>query len=405
MYLYLVALILAIPAAFLALPALVDLLAFAYGAIARTRHARGTKASTREPMLFLVPAHDESLLITRCVRSLLSQDYPHDLLQVVVLADNCSDDTGAQAVAAGAVLMERNDTVDRGKGHAIGWALERLPLDQYAAVVIVDADTIVEPDYATRVAEFAPLGHRAIQTFDGASNEFETWLTRMAGLLTRNRYGIALPIKARAGLSCPMTGDGIVLGTGLLERFPWQVVTITEGWELYARLTLSGVKVDYAPKARLYAQEARSMGDSGTQRQRWTAGRLAVLRLYLRRILLEPRVAFLQRLDLVAELTNLGPVVRGLLGGFGLTLTLFSRPPGFLALAIAFSTAIVQPALYSLVSMARHPEPGATLLAFLRLPAYAGWRFYVGMRALFSPGQGSWVRTQRRQEPSQPPRD
>jgi cellulose synthase/poly-beta-1,6-N-acetylglucosamine synthase-like glycosyltransferase len=394
-------LVLALPALLVALPALADLLMALKGLVS----GRGPAADSgaEQPLIFLVPAHDESLLISRCVTSLLSQDYPRDLLSVVVLADNCSDDTAEQASTAGAQVLVREDAVQRGKGHAIGWALERLPLDRAAAVVVVDADTIVEPGFSRGLMRFAPLEQQALQTFDGASNEFETWLTRLAGLLTRNRYHIALNLKERVRLSCPMTGDGIVLGTGLLREHPWQVVTITEGWELYARLTLAGHRIHYAAPARLYAQEARSLADSGTQRQRWTSGRLAVFRLYWRRILFSGGLSPLQRLDLLAELSSLGPVVRGALGVIGLTVTALATPPGWIALLVAFASGIVQPALYSLISLVRHPEPGPTLVAFTRLPFYAFWRLGVGMKALLAPGRGRWVRTHRRPESSQRP--
>jgi cellulose synthase/poly-beta-1,6-N-acetylglucosamine synthase-like glycosyltransferase len=390
--------ILLLPALALGLPTLVDTSALVKG-LFRRRAAAGSTFGRQQPLLFLVPAHDEALLIDRCVRSLLGQDYPRSLLAVVVLADNCTDDTAARARTGGAQVLERVDQRERGKGHAIGWALQRLPLEQYAAVVIVDADTIVEPDYASALMAFAPLEGRAMQTFDGASNEFETWLTRMAGLLTRNRYDIALPLKVGAGLTCPMTGDGVVLGTGLLKEHPWRVATITEGWELYARLTLAGVAVDYAPRARLYAQETRDMGESGTQRQRWTSGRLAVLRLYWKKILTQPGIGFLQRLDLLAELTSLGPVVRGVLGVVGTGLTWWIQPPGTGAIAALYATAFLQPAVYSFISLSRHPQPGRTALAFLRFPLYAGWRLWVGLRAFLTTGRGRWVRTARRSEP------
>jgi cellulose synthase/poly-beta-1,6-N-acetylglucosamine synthase-like glycosyltransferase len=389
---------LALPSIILALPAIVDTLAWIAGLI-RHRPRLPELPQIRQPVVFLVPAHDESLLIDRCVRSLLGQEYPRSLLSVVVVADNCTDDTAARALAAGAQVLERTDQRERGKGHAIGWALHRLPLDKYAAVIIVDADTIVDPGYTNALMAFAPLDQRAMQTFDGASNEFETWLTRMAGLLTRNRYDIVLPLKTRAGLNCPMTGDGVVLGTAVLSKHPWRVATITEGWEFYARLTLAGVHIDYVPRARLYAQETRAMSESGTQRQRWTAGRLAVLGLYWKKILSQRGIGALQRFDLLAELTSLGPVVRGVFGLAGAAITLMLSPPGAMVIVTLYAAAVFQQAGYSLVSLRRHPEPGPTLLAFLRLPFYAVWRVGVGLRAFLATGRGRWVRTARQNEP------
>jgi cellulose synthase/poly-beta-1,6-N-acetylglucosamine synthase-like glycosyltransferase len=240
----------------------------------------------------------------------------------------------------------------------------------------------------------APLEDLVLQTYDGLSNETETWLTRLAGLLTRNRYEIALPLKARARLNCPLTGDGLVLGARVLERHPWRVATITEGWELYAGFTTSGVRVFYAPEARFYAQESRSLEQSGSQRQRWSSGRREVLRLYARKILLHPGVRPLQRLDLFTELMSLGPAVQGFLASVCLSLALSFRPPLATPISLCCCLALGQPVLYSAISLRRHPEPVATIIALFRLPFYVAWRVWVAIRAGFV-GTAGWVRTQR----------
>ena len=79
-----------------------------------------------DALLFLVPAHDEELLIGRCVGSLKAMDFPAERREIVVIADNCSDRTAALAAAQGARVLERSSARERGKGHAIGWALDRL---------------------------------------------------------------------------------------------------------------------------------------------------------------------------------------------------------------------------------------------------------------------------------------
>lgn len=351
-----------------------------------------------QPLVFLVPAHDEEMLVQRAVRSLLGQDYPPGLLTVAVIADNCTDRTAALAREAGAMVLERSSTTERGKGYAIRWALEQLPLERWAAVVIVDADTILDSQYSRELMRFAPLEDKAVQSYDGMSNEFENWLTRLAGLLTRSRYGIAMPLKVHAGLNVPLTGDGTVLGTTLLRKEPWRVETITEGWELFARYTLQGRRIEYAGGARLYAQETRSLGQSRTQRERWTAGRFAVLRLYWRTILTGGHCSLLERVDLLAELTHPGPVMRAWLGLVGAGTAALLRPWGWPVSAALFATGALQPALYAALALRTHPEPGATVSALLRLPGYAVWRGAVGIRAALISGRGAWTRTARHVE-------
>jgi 1,2-diacylglycerol 3-beta-glucosyltransferase len=395
---WLSALLLLPPALWTALPAVGDLLA----ALAPRR---GTplpplqRGDAPPRLLFLVPAHDEELLIDRCVRSLLDQDYPRDRFTAAVIADNCTDQTAARARAIGATVLERQDPTARGKHHAIGWALKQVELADYAAVIVIDADAVVNREFARAVASWPGLPERVMHTYDGLTNEFENWLTRLAGLLTRNRYDIALPLKAHAGLSVPFTGDGMVIGTAVLARDGWRVETITEGWELYARYTLQGLQVDYEPRAVFYDQEARTFSQGEAQRQRWAAGRFHVLRLYWRAILRRPGVRMLQRLDLLAELSSFGPVMRALVAIAGMALTLVLLPSFAPVLLALFAAGLAQPALYSLLSLVRHPEPGRTALAFLRLPGYALWRLGVGLRGLLPSGRtAGWVRTARHEE-------
>jgi len=350
---------------------------------------------TVEPLLFLVPAHNEELLIARCIDSLAAMDYPPNQRTILVIADNCTDRTAAIARAHGAEVLERSSTSDKGKGHAIAWALCAAPIAEFAAVVIVDADTIVEPDFARALTRWAPLRDLALQTYDGLSNEFESALTRMAGLLTRNRYETSLRLKALAGLSCPMTGDGVVLGTNVLKRFPWNVSTITEGWELYAKLTTRGQRILYADDARLYAQEASTLAASRTQRSRWASGRLAVLRIYWWDILGSSQTGRLQQLDLLAELSNLGPVTHCTLGFIGALIASVSQPVWWPALVVLFLSPVLHQLTLSVVSLSRHPDPRGTVAAFARLPPYAVWRLGVALGVLRRHERNVWVRTKR----------
>src|SRR5262245_11617787 len=91
----------------------------------------------------LIPAHNEELLLPRLLRSLAALQYPPDLFDVHVVADNCSDHTAAVAANAGATVHERlSDEMARGKGFALRWLLERLRCQKpgYDAYVVLDAD-------------------------------------------------------------------------------------------------------------------------------------------------------------------------------------------------------------------------------------------------------------------------
>src|SRR5207249_8564064 len=129
-------------------------------------------------LLFLVPAHDEELLVEHCVRSLLQVSYPRERFDVVVVADNCDDRTASRALAAGARCLERYDPSRPGKPHAIAWALQNIHLEGYDAVVIIDADTSVDPGFAAALARAEPLADKVLQVYNDVGNPEESAITQ-----------------------------------------------------------------------------------------------------------------------------------------------------------------------------------------------------------------------------------
>ena len=345
-------------------------------------------------LLFLIPAHDEALLIEKTVTSLLRQAYPTDARHVVVVADNCDDRTAEVARQAGAECLERVAPLKRGKPHALAWALERLPVSSFDAVVIIDADTTVEADFAAGLARYAPLSRGVLQGYFGTLNEWETWVTRLAGLLARGKDEVLYPLKDRAGINCPLLGNGMCIGSALLES-GWDAFSLTENWELYARYTAAGVSIRYARAARLRAQEARSLGQATTQRKRWQAGRQGVFRVYARHILASPHASWLQKLDCLAELGGPSPVVH-------LALAALTAGGAVAALPSGAGATIASAALLSLLSLGcttvlvifRHPQPFATILALTMLPPYAVWRCYLAVRTALGARPMGWEKTQ-----------
>ncbi|MGH7269776.1 MAG: glycosyltransferase, partial [Polyangiaceae bacterium] len=87
----------------------------------------------------IVPAHNEEQGIAATVESLLATDFPAGMRRVIVVADNCRDQTEARATEAGAIVLARSDPSKRGKGHALAHAFARSLADGVAgAVVVVD---------------------------------------------------------------------------------------------------------------------------------------------------------------------------------------------------------------------------------------------------------------------------
>jgi hypothetical protein len=334
-------------------------------------------------------------MIESCVRSLSGLRYPAGRFMVVVVADNCTDRTAVLARAAGAECLERDDRTLPGKPRAIAWALTQLQVDAFDAVIIIDADTVVDPGFGPALADAAPIAGRAFQAYFDVLNPGDSLLTRMATVLAAANYRFAYALKRRVGLNAPLLGNGMCLGTAVLATHGWKAFTIAEDWELYALYTTQGVPIESLQTAHLYAQEARSLKQSSTQRRRWTAGKLTVLGRQVGRLLASRKIGIAQKLDAVAELSGPGPVVHlGLVIVVG-ALTALLRPPGTDWLLVALAASVVRPTIYTMAGLTVQPDPLRCALAFAFLPFYLVWRLGAAVAALWQLGDKPWVRTAR----------
>ena len=389
--------VVALAAVVLLLPTASDLVSLVRLALRRDR-APTQVAAKLERFLFLVPAHNEELLIEACVRSLLDLRYPSAHATFVVIADNCTDRTAEIVRGLGVRCLERRDPVNPGKPFAIAWALQQVSLDGVDGVVIVDADSIVHPDFATGLAAAAPVSDKALQCYNDVSNPRENALTRMAAVFSAVRCRHINEFKRFAGLNSSL-GNGLCLGTNVLRRVGWNAFSISEDSELYAMLTRDGIHIESAVAARIFSQEARSLGQSASQRRRWAAGNSLVLRRYGWQLARSERIGFAQKLDSIAELTCPGPAVHlGIVAGL-CAATFLLRLPGapFLAAGVGFS--LVRPLTYTSIAVWSDPDPTSAMLAFSFLPFYTVWRLGVQAGAVMAVGKQSWVRTERHAQP------
>lgn len=390
-----IAILLAPVAMLLVLPLISDacsLATLAFGA----RRSAGAPANSapRAHLLVLVPAHDEELLVGAAVRSMMAMSRGHCDFDVVVIADNCTDRTAAIAAGAGARVLERFDAERRGKPWALEWAMARLPVSEYDAVVINDADTIVHAGFVDGLALRGPLRAKVVQGYNAIANPRESWLTALGALLNAMRYEGQYTLKYRAGLNCPI-GNGWCVGTDLLAAGGWPSDSLCEDWELYARYTTLGARLELATGAISSAQLPHTLEQSAVQRKRWQAGKLIVFRDYWARILTSSRIGWRQKLDSIGELAAPGPVLHASVAApvaFAL-----AWAPGATAHAVAalFALSLVPTVVWSTVAWSHQAERGRLLLLLARLPFYAMWRLVVGVQAFATGRRGAWLRSPR----------
>ncbi|ABC82226.1 glycosyltransferase family 2 protein [Anaeromyxobacter dehalogenans] len=237
-------------------------------------------APPRHRFLVLVPAHDEAAVVAHAVGAALRQDHPRSMFRVVVVADNCSDDTAARARAAGAdAVLERHDPRNLGKGHALAWARERaLALYPADAVCVFDADNVMAPGFLSAMDARLSAGARVLQGTIEAKNPDDSWVTQASALQHAVAARLFERSRARLGFSALLNGTGYCVRTDVLRAWPPDPACLTDDRELQLRLLRAGVRVEWAPEAVTYDEKPATLAASWRQRVRWARGHLDVAR-------------------------------------------------------------------------------------------------------------------------------
>ena len=242
----------------------------------------------------LVAAHNEAAVIGPLVKNLQDLDYPKEFYDIYVIADNCSDNTAEIAAEAGAIVCERTNDVEKGKGFALEWMFNKLfSMDkQYDAVVVFDADNLVHPNFLKEMNNRFCKGDQVVQGYLDAKNPYDTWVSgtfAIAFWVIDRLYHLA---KTNIGLSSVLGGTGMCISTDVLRRHGWGATCLTEDMEFTMKALCEGIKTTWAQDAIVYDEKPLTFMQSWNQRRRWAQGQFDVGQRFIPRMI---REAFRQR--------------------------------------------------------------------------------------------------------------
>jgi cellulose synthase/poly-beta-1,6-N-acetylglucosamine synthase-like glycosyltransferase len=234
-------------------------------------------------ILVLVPARNEAKVINRLLDSLRQVSYPAGLLDVLVLADNCTDQTADVAREAGFKVMVRNDLSGQSKAFALHWAFYRQNLINagYDAITILDADSIVDPNFFRYVEAELRQGTQVIQGNRGALNTGESVFTSAMSILYSFESRLWYTPHANHNLSTLLLGSGSTIACEHLRLIGWDIRTLVEDAEFSIQTVLAGVHIQFCDEARLQAEIPPTLRLIWRQLRRWFSGQIACGRFYL----------------------------------------------------------------------------------------------------------------------------
>jgi len=228
----------------------------------------------------LIAARNEECVIGNLIDSIAKQDYPKELVDVFVVADNCTDNTAKVVRDMGAICYERNDTEHRTKGFALQFLVECIRKDygieSYEGYFVFDADNLLEKDYITRMNESFDAGEKIVTSYRNTKNFDDNWISASYALhwlrTIRNEH------RARSALhlATRIQGTGFLFANEIIKD-GWNYTSLTEDRAFCADAVANGYKISYNNDAIFYDEQPVDIKIAMRQRVRWAKGHLQAL--------------------------------------------------------------------------------------------------------------------------------
>ena len=253
----------------------------------RRKHPVSGQAKTLHRYAVLISARNEEEVIGELIESLQQQDYPKELLDIYVIADNCTDATALVARQAGAHVYERFDRVRVGKGYAMDWFFHRLKEEGkeevYDGYFVFDADNIVDPAFVREMNNVFDSGdYAAITSYRNSKNYASNWISAGYSLWFLREARFLNFSRMHMGTGCAISGTGFLVSAQVVrDNGGWPFHLLTEDIQFSIDCAVQGRRIGYCDKAVVYDEQPTTFQQSWTQRMRWSKGFYQVAARYM----------------------------------------------------------------------------------------------------------------------------
>ena len=232
----------------------------------------------RNRFAIFISARNEEGVISELLDSLNKQDYPRDKYDIYVVADNCTDHTAQVSRDNGAIVYERFNKEEVGKGYALNYLYTKVSSlkgrKYYDAFVVFDADNIVDPAFLKESNKKLASGkYDAFTTYRNSKNFGTNWLSAAYSIWFLHEARHLNYVRDMIGAQCMISGTGFVITSSLMdENDGWPYYFLTEDIQFSVASTINNKRIGYCDSAMLYDEQPSTMEQSWKQRLRWAKG-------------------------------------------------------------------------------------------------------------------------------------
>ncbi len=240
-------------------------------------------ASTNHKYAVVIAARNESAVIGQLIKSIKKQNYPQELVDIYVVADNCTDNTAEVSKNAGARVFERFNRQRVGKGYALDYAFKNLINSNvcYDGYFVFDADNLLDENYICEMNKVFDNGYKIVTSYRNSKNYDTNWLSAGYSLWFLREAKYLNNARMILNTGCAISGTGFMVSDEIIRKNNgWKHHLLTEDIEFSIDNALQGEKIGYCGNAVLYDEQPYLFEQSWNQRLRWAKGFYQVFAKY-----------------------------------------------------------------------------------------------------------------------------
>ncbi len=233
----------------------------------------------------IIAARNERTVIGNLIQSIHNQNYPREALDVIVIADNCTDDTAEICRREGAIVYQREDKEKIGKGYALDYLFKKMmqngSFENYEGYCVLDADNLLDENFIAEMNKMFDQGHRILTSYRNSKNYDDNWISAGYALWFMREARYLNNPRMRLGSSCAISGTGFLVHRDIIAKNKgWKHHLLTEDIEFTIDSVIAGERIGYCEYAVLYDEQPTTMKQSWDQRLRWAKGFYQVIANY-----------------------------------------------------------------------------------------------------------------------------
>ena len=239
----------------------------------------------------MISARNEEKVIGQLIDSIKQQTYPAELVDIFVVADNCTDSTAKVAREKGATkVYERFNQEKVGKGYALELLFDKVREDYghtyFDGYFVFDADNLLDSRYIEEMNTTFSAGYKVLTSYRNSKNFGDNWISAGYALWFLREARHLNNARMLLNTTCAISGTGFLLSQEIVEKNDgWRHFLLVEDIEFTVDMVCDGEKFGYCHDAMLYDEQPTTFRQSWRQRMRWSRGYYQIFYHYGSRLL------------------------------------------------------------------------------------------------------------------------